>query len=115
MQLQVETFDDVAVVTVHAEALDVSNADDFRQEMEPVLRDYHKVVLDMGRVQFVDSRGAGSLLSCLKNVTESGGDLKLCGVTKPARTVFDLIRLHRICEIVDTKEQAVAAFKKRPA
>src|SRR5439155_15698959 len=104
---------DVAVATIHAEQLDVSNADDFRHEMDSVLRDFRKVVLDVGRVQFVDSRGCGAILSCLKSVTESGGDLKLCHVTPAARTVFDLIRLHRICEILDTKEQAVAAFRKQ--
>lgn len=112
MQMLVEKFDDVAVVAVHEDTLDASNADDFRRDMEPVLRDSHKLVLDLGRVTFVDSRGCGAILSCLKAVTEAGGDLKLCRVTRPARTVFDLIRLHRICEIVDTKETAVAAFKK---
>jgi anti-sigma B factor antagonist len=112
MQMLVEKFDDVAVVTVHEDTLDASNADDFRRDLEPVLRDSHKLVLDLNRVTFVDSRGCGAILSCLKNVTEAGGDLKLCRLTRPARTVFDLIRLHRICEIVDTKEQAIAAFKK---
>jgi anti-sigma B factor antagonist len=113
MNLLVEQFGDVAVATVNAEQLDASNATDFKREMEPVLRDFTRVVLDMGRVQFVDSRGCGMILSCLKNLTERHGDLKLCNVTRPARTVFDLVRLHRICDILDTKEQAVAAFQKK--
>ena len=113
MQMLVEKFGEVAVVAVHEDTLDASNADDFRRDMDPVLADSHKVVLELSRVTFVDSRGCGAILSCLKNVTEAGGDLKLCRVTRPARTVFDLIRLHRICEIVDTKEQAVAAFTKK--
>jgi anti-sigma B factor antagonist len=111
MQMLVEKFDDVAVVAPGAETLDASNADDFRRDMEPVLRDTRKLVLDMNKVTFVDSPGCGAILSCLKHLTEAGGDLKLCRVTRPARLVFDLIRLHRICEIVDTKEQALAAFK----
>ena len=112
MQLIVDKVGDVAVVTVQAEQLDAGNADDFKDEVAPVLAEHSQLVLDLGRVQFVDSRGCGAILSCLKHVTERGGDLKLCRVTRPARTVFDLIRLHRICEIVDTREQAVAAFKK---
>jgi hypothetical protein len=39
----------------------------------------------------------------------------LCGVTGPVRTVFDLIRLHKICEIYDTKDQAVASFRTTPS
>jgi anti-sigma B factor antagonist len=115
MALLVETFGDVAVASLHAEQLDVGNADDFRGDMEPVLRDHRHLVLDLGRVQFVDSRGCGAILSCLKKVSESGGDLKLCGITRPVRTVFDLIRLHKICEIYDTKEQAVASFRTTPS
>jgi len=112
MNLLVEKFGDVAVATVTSEQLDASNASDFKREMEPVLRDFTHVVLDLGRVQFVDSRGCGMILSCLKNLTERKGDLKICSVTRPVRTVFDLVRLHRICDILDTKDQAVAAFQK---
>ena len=111
MQLLTETFGDVAAVAVHTEQLDASNADDFVHEMEPTLKDHAKVVLDLGRVNFVDSRGCGAILSCLRRVTEKGGDLRLCRVTRPVRIVFDLIRLHRICTITDTKEQAVESFK----
>jgi anti-sigma B factor antagonist len=113
MNMLTESFGDVAVVTLTEEQLDASNADDFRQSLAPVLADFHKVVLDLGRLQFVDSRGCGAILSCLKATTEAGGDLHLCSVTRPVRTVFDFIRLHRICDIFDTKEQAVAAFKNK--
>jgi anti-sigma B factor antagonist len=65
----------------------------------------------LSRVDFVDSRGCGVILSFLKQVTANGGDLRICGVARPVRTVFELIRLQRICEIFDTKEQAVAAFQ----
>lgn len=111
MNMLVETFGDVAVVTVNESQLDASNADDFRQAVGPVLEDHKKLVLDLGRVEFADSRGCGAILSCLKRTTEAGGDLRICNVTRPVRTVFDFIRLHRICDIVATKDQAVAAFR----
>ena len=115
MQTEVEQVGDVTVVMVNAQELDAGNDQDFKQALAPVLKDCRKMVVDLGRVQFVDSRGCGVILSCLKRATERGGDLKLCRVTRPARTVFDLIRLQRICEIVDTREQAVAAFQKKSA
>jgi anti-sigma B factor antagonist len=113
MQVLVETFGDVAVVALHAEQLDATNADDFVHEIEPILREHNKVVLDLGRVNFVDSRGCGAILSCLRRLTEHQGDLKLCKVNRPVRIVFDLIRLHKICTITDTKDQAVSAFAKK--
>lgn len=111
MNLIVESFGDIAVVTVNEEQIDASTADHFRQAMAPVLKAHRYVVLDLNRLNFIDSRGCGAILSCLKALTEAGGDLHLCRVNRPVRTVFDFIRLHRICDIYDTKEQAVDAFR----
>lgn len=110
MRPEIETVGDVTIVDVPYEQLDAGNADDFRNDLTPVLHDCRKLVLDLSRVQFVDSRGCGVILSCLKNVSEIGGDLKLCHVGRPVRMVFELIRLHRICEIVATREEAVRRF-----
>ena len=46
-----------------------------------------------------------------KPTTIEGGDLKLCNVTKPVRALFELIRMHRIFDIVNTREEAVQAFR----
>ncbi len=110
MQLTVETVQTIPVVTIHADVLDASNSDEFKNAVAPILTTTSRMVLDVGQLQFVDSSGCGAILSCLKALTSSGGDLKLCRVTRPVRTIFELIRLHRICEIFDTAEAAVRAF-----
>ena len=111
MPVTVDKVEDVAVVTVNVEEFDASNADDFKQEVAPVLQTCSRIVLDLSRVRFVDSSGCGAILSCLKHATSAGGDLKLCRVQRPVRTTFELIRLHRICEIFDTRDEAVGAFR----
>ena len=112
MTTDVEQVGSVTVVTVHTEQLDAGNADEFRELVAPVLEGCRNLVLDLGKVQFVDSRGCGALLSCLKQVSARGGDLKLCCVTKFARTALDLMRFHHLCEITVTRDQAVRAFQK---
>src|SRR5436309_3768193 len=112
MELLVDKVGEVAVVEVNLDQLDAGNADDFRRDMTPILQANSKVVLDLNRVQFVDSRGCGVLLSCLKQLAASGGDLKLCQVAPSVLMVFELIRLHRICEILPAREDAVRAFAK---
>jgi anti-sigma B factor antagonist len=112
MEPMIEKLGDVTIVTVNEEQLDAGNADDFRRDITPVLQDCRKLVLDLHRVHFVDSRGCGVILSCLKHLSATGGDLKLCGVAESVRMVFELIRMHRICEIVNTREEAVHAFQK---
>jgi anti-sigma B factor antagonist len=112
MQTVVEQVSDVTVVAINEEQLDAGNAEDFRQDISPVIKDSKKLIIDLSRVRFVDSRGCGAILSCLKQVSANGGDLKLCGVGQYVRTVFDLIRLHRICEILPTRADAVRSFAK---
>ncbi|MEK6233427.1 MAG: STAS domain-containing protein [Planctomycetales bacterium] len=110
MHANVENIGSAAVVHLTADQLEIDNVDAFKQAMTPIIRENKQVVLDMGRFQFVDSAGCGAIISCLKQLREAGGDLKLCRVNDYVRTVFDVIRLHHLCEILDSKEEAVQAF-----
>ena len=111
MECCIEQVKNVSVVEIECEALDAGNSKEFKQKMEPLLEKGGPVVFDMGRMRFVDSSGCGALLSCLRKLNAAGGDLKLCNVTKPVRVLFELIRLHRIFEIYNTREEAVKAFE----
>ena len=110
MQLNCDVVDNIAVVRVAAEALDAGNAKAFRDAMAPVLQAHARVALDLGPVAFVDSSGCGVLLSCLKRTGQAGGDLKLFGVQKPVRAMFELIRLHRVMDILNDRREAILAF-----
>lgn len=110
MAVTVEKAGDVAVAIVNIEQFDAACADQFRKDMAPVLSGTKKLVLDLSAVQFIDSRACGAILSCLKKLGEVGGELKICRASDFVREVFGLIRLHRICEILATREDAVRAF-----
>ncbi len=114
MDLSTEQIDDILVITLNTDILDASNAKEFRSEMTPLLEKSLKVVFDMDQVKFIDSSGCGMLLSCLRQLNGYGGDLKLSGVQKPVRTLFELVRLHRIIEIFEQNEEAVSSFQEKP-
>jgi phosphoserine phosphatase RsbU/P len=115
MFLQVENIDDVAVVVLLADSLDAGSAKEFKREVSPVVSANSKVALDMSHLNFVDSSGLGAILSCLRQLNASGGDLKLFGVTKPVRSLLELVRLHRIFEICNARDETLAAFRHAPA
>src|SRR5687767_5908548 len=104
MKPVVEKVGDVTIIAVNVEEFDAAQADAFRRDIAPVLKDCRNLVLDLSRVQFMDSRGCGAILSCLKHVSTAGGDLKLCCVTAPVQKIFELIRMNTICGIVGTKD-----------
>ena len=110
MEIAFDTMNGAAVAAVPVEELDASNAGDFKRDIAPVLEANTKLVLDLSRLRFVDSSGLGAFISCLRKLNAKGGDLKLCGMSKQVRAVFELVRMHRIFDIYGTKEEAVRAF-----
>jgi anti-sigma B factor antagonist len=110
MEVAMEKVSDVAVAAVPEDDLDASNVAEFKRSIAPILQTETAVVLDLSRLRFVDSSGMGAILSCLRQLRAKGGDLKLCGMTKPVRTVFELVRMHRIFDIYTTQQEAVRAF-----
>lgn len=115
MQLAVETIGNVTVVTIPVEDLDGTNAEEFKRDIAPVLATHSNLVLDVSRLRFVDSAGLGSVISCLRKLNAKGGDLKLSGMSTPVRGVIELVRMHRVFDILPTKEEAVRAFASAPA
>ena len=111
MELAVEKVGDVAVVEIPVDELDASNTGELKHDIAPVLEANAKLVIYLSRLRFVDSSGLGAILSCLRQLTSKGGDLKLSGMQKQVRAVFELVRMHRIFDIYGTREEAVRAFQ----
>ena len=110
MDLGVEIIQDVKVVRVGLESLDAGNAREFRAAMEPHLAGATRVVADLSVVQFMDSAGLGALLSVLRQVSANGGDFRLAEPSRAVRSLLQLVRMHRIFSIHNTRDEAIASF-----
>lgn len=111
MTLKTHKIDDVMIVGVPGPNLDISSSDAFKIAMAPILASDRKVVLDLGDVEFMDSSALGSFLTCLRQLNAAGGDMKLCRMRKTIRNLFELVRMHRVFEILDTADEAAASFR----
>ncbi len=110
MKLRMERQGDVTIVIIDADSLDAATSRGLKDQIAPVLETDRKVALDLGRLQFVDSSGLGVLLSCLRTLNGRGGDLRLFGLTRPVRALFELVRMHRVFEIFNSRDEAVRSF-----
>lgn len=110
MLLRVETVGSVAVVTLMDTKLDASNQDDFNREIDPVLERTSKIVLDLGRVDFVDSSGCNALLRTVSKLRPVGGVLKVCASRPRVRDTFNLVGLHRTCDLEESVAAGLTAF-----
>ena len=110
MDIDIQDKNDVRIITVNSQSLDASNVGEFKSLIMPKLDSEDKVVLVLTKLEFVDSSGLGAFLSCMRKVTSSGGVFKLAGLNSTVRSLFELVRMHRVIEIYNTTDEAIAAF-----
>lgn len=70
------------------------------------------IVLDMSRVEFMDSSGLGALISVLKRLSPDK-KFEISGLTPPVQKVFDLTRMDHVFKIYKTVDDAVASVQKK--
>lgn len=102
----------IAIVAFTRDSLDAGNSKVFRDSIRPILLEHDRILLDLDALQFVDSSGLGAMLSCLRTMHEKGGNMALCGMSKPVRTLFELVRMHRIFDIYATRTEALTVMDK---
>ena len=107
MNANIEKMNGFTLVKLEEESIDSGNVKDFKQVFQPVVDDGGKVIFDMSSIDFVDSSGLGSILSVMRQLTSKGGDLRICGMRKPVRALFELVRFHRILDVYNSREEAM--------
>ena len=100
----------IAVIAFTQDSLDASNAKVFKKDIQPALAAHPCILLDLAALQFVDSSGLGALLSCLRTMSDRKGTLALCNMSKPVRTLFELVRMYRIFDIYASRYEALNAM-----
>ena len=111
MQLVRSEIDGILIGRVDSKVLAASTAKEFKGAMKPLLTQNVRLVLDLSKVDFIDSTGLGALVSCLRQANAIGGAVKVAGLTKPARALFELVRMHRVFEIFNSTDEAVTSYR----
>jgi anti-sigma B factor antagonist len=89
-ELSVTTVDTIPARLEVAGELDVSTAPVLLARVRDVAVSSAQVVVDLGSVTFMDSRGMLSLLEAQQIVRSHGGDLTLTSVPSAVRKVLDI-------------------------
>jgi anti-sigma B factor antagonist len=72
-----------------------------------------KVVIDLAKVDWMNSTGLGILISSLTTMRNNGGELKLANVTEKIQSLLTITRLITVFECFDSLDAAVASFEKK--
>lgn len=69
------------------------------------------ILLNMGRVSYMDSSGVGELLSCFTQVTEAGGHFKLLNISKKIQNLLHIAQILSVFEYFNEEDKALASFQ----
>jgi anti-sigma B factor antagonist len=111
MDFRLETTerDGCSVVSVTGE-LDVATAPRLREVLIGLITSgHHRLVVDLGWVDFIDSTGLGVLIGALKRLRSHDGRLDLVIDDPRVLKVFDITGLDQIFTIHPTVELAVSS------
>jgi anti-anti-sigma factor len=103
---------DVVVLRITDKRLDNHRAPAFKAHLLKITEAYHRIVVNLEQVTFVDSSGLGSLLFGRRLVEEQKGDLKLCYPQRRVTSLLHISQLDKVFEIYPNEKAAVESFGK---
>jgi len=70
-----------------------------------------KVIIDLSKVDWMNSTGLGILISALTTLKKNQGELKLANVTDKIQSLLTITKLVTVFETYDSVDQAAGSFK----
>ena len=105
--------DGIEVVDVGGE-IDIYTAPRLRELLiDLISKDNYQLVVNMDKVEFVDSTGLGVLVGGLKRVRAHDGSLDLVCTRERILRIFRITGLTKVFDIHQAVDQAIAAIKGR--
>jgi anti-anti-sigma factor len=105
------THNDVTVVAFVGN-LDSKTSPEAQQAIDGILAGGgRKLVVDFTALDYISSAGLRVLLGTAKRLSGSGGGLRLCGLNRTVREVFDISGFSTILAVFPTEADALREFR----
>jgi anti-sigma B factor antagonist len=114
MKLTKKEIRGVVVVEIHGKLIGgAESSDEFHAFIKALLDDgKNRIVINLGRTSFADSRGIGMLIGAYTSVKNAGGDLVLSRVIDRINSILSVTRILLIFRTFDSDDEAVDYLEK---
>ena len=108
-------YEEDYVIVLPDEEIEVYNISEIKEVLFDIIeKGNRKLIMDMSKVEYIDSSGLGVLVSVLKKVKVSEGKLVLISPKSSVKQILSLTNLDKVFNIQDTLENAVDAVVSKP-
>jgi len=107
LHIQERNIRDIVIMDLYGN-LDFNTAPELKVKLDSLIKFGHqKIIINLARVDFIDSTGVGSLMYALKLLDTTMGDIKIIGLSPQNQNVFSVLELDRVFSILNSETQAI--------
>jgi anti-sigma B factor antagonist len=114
LNLDLSRTSDIAVVRCGGRIVFGKEADELRRVVLDLLSETARIVLDLARIEYIDSTGLGVLVASLVSARHRGAEIKLAAVGPRVRQVLAIGRVDQLFEAYNSADEAIKSFHVRP-
>lgn len=111
MKIKQEMKDDVLVIALSGKVIGgpelIEVKDVFRKAVD---QDKKRIILDLGKVSWMDSSGLGVIVSGHTTISRASGALKILNATKKINELFIITKLITIFDTYSDEQEAIDSF-----
>ncbi len=112
MRYQINEKYNCVVFEIKGKIMGGPDAEVFRNDLQKLIdEDKKNVVIDLGKVNFMNSSGIGILIGGYKTMRANGGDIKLCNADKRITSLLMVSHLNTVFDTHPSLDSAVKAYE----
>jgi len=108
MEVVINDQDGVIIAEIEGE-INISTSPELKKKFEKV--QVSNVVINLAKVDYVDSSGLATLVEILKKARSKGGTIHLTHLTDKVRSLFEITKLDKLFGIFADDQAALEQFK----
>lgn len=104
--------DEVTVIELKGNIMGGPEEDSLYEKLQQLIAaGRKKVVIDLSKTEWMNSRGLGILISGLTTMHNNSGELKLASLTQKVKSILVMTRLITAFDNFETVDEAIKSFK----
>ncbi|HXF48259.1 MAG TPA: STAS domain-containing protein [Verrucomicrobiae bacterium] len=112
MKYEISEKEGVVVVTPKGRMMAGPELEKLHEKIKELVRiGARKMVIDLGEVELMDSRGLGILVSALTSLRNVQGELKLSRITNKIESLLVITQLSKVFKTYGSVDEALKNFK----
>ena len=111
MKINEKVHGDIMVLNLSGKIMGGPDHDLFHSEIKTLVNEgIVDVILNMSKVNWINSTGLGILVSGFHTLKKNGGQMKICDVSDRIDNILNITQLKLVFETFDSEAEALAAI-----